>query len=196
MAAARHVREARFLVAAHTPAQFPAPTLSEIAFAGRSNVGKSSLLNALVGRKALAKVSATPGKTRSINFFDLDGVVRWVDLPGYGYAKVSKRLRSQWGDLIRRYIEGREVLDRVICLSDSRRAPTSLDVQLVEWLDACRVPWVGVLTKVDKLGQGDRTRAIARAQAAYACAPDQVLILCSATTGRGLSDLWPHVLPG
>lgn len=194
MAHPRRVRSAEFLCAAHTLAQVPPPTLPEVAFAGRSNVGKSTLLNALAGRRALAKVSRTPGKTQSINFFLINEVLRWVDLPGYGYAKVSKKLQAEWGRLVSRYIEERAVLRHVLCLSDSRRRPTAQDVQLVEWLVALQVPWVAVLTKADKLKQAERVRAARRARDAYGCGPDQPVVLCSATTGRGLDALWPYLL--
>lgn len=195
MAASRRVRAARFHCAAHTVAQFPRATVPEFAFAGRSNVGKSALLNALLGRKGLAKVSGTPGKTQSVNFFDIDDCCRWVDLPGYGYAKVSKRLQAHWGRVIAQYLETRAVLQCVVCLSDSRRPPTDLDVQLTQWLDSCGVSWVGVLTKADKLKQSERARAEGAARAAYGCGPDHPILLCSATTRRGLEGVWPFVLP-
>lgn len=191
----RRVRQAEFLVAAHTLQQIPRPGAPEIAFAGRSNVGKSSLLNALAGRKRLALVSQTPGKTRSINFFTINGDVLWVDLPGYGYAKVSRTLQAEWGRLVTQYLEARPSLVRVICLSDSRRPPTAQDVQLVEWLEDNGVAWLGLLTKADKLNQSKRAKAVRQARDAYACDAAHPLLLCSATTGRGLDALWPHVLP-
>lgn len=194
MARPKRVRAAAFLCSAHTPAQFPPPTLPEVAFAGRSNVGKSTLLNALAGRRALAKVSRTPGKTQAINFFLVNDELRWVDFPGYGYAKVSKKMQAHWGRLVTQYLDGREDLRGVMCLSDSRRAPTELDVKLVQWLNTLDVPWVGVLTKADKLKQAERVRAERRAREVYGCGPDQPLVLCSATTGRGLDALWPYLL--
>jgi len=195
MARRTRVRQVAFELAAHTPKQFPKPTLPEIAFAGRSNVGKSSLLNALAGRKTLAKVSQAPGKTRSINFFVVDDAVRWVDLPGYGYASRSKKERDAWHRLIESYIADREPLELVVCLSDSRRPPTESDVQLVEWLTEIRVPWIGALTKADKLSQSEKARAEHLAREAYACDPHRPLILCSAKTGAGLDALWPFIFP-
>jgi GTP-binding protein len=129
------------------------PWNPEIAFVGRSNVGKSSLLNSLVGRKSLAKTSATPGKTRQINFFRINAALTFADLPGYGYAQVSKDERDAWARLIESYISAREQLRLVVALSDIRHEPTALDRDLFAWLDDVRRPFVVVLTKHDKIAQ-------------------------------------------
>jgi len=142
---------AEFVVGAARSDQFPKDDLPEIAFAGRSNVGKSSLLNMLVGRRALARTSATPGKTQQINFFRLDRRIMFVDLPGYGYARVSKTDRQAWALLIERYLSHRPNLRLVVSLIDIRHPPTALDRDMFAWLDAIGVPFLVVLTKYDKV---------------------------------------------
>lgn len=140
-----------FVISAAHPSQFPKGILPEIAFAGRSNVGKSSLLNMLVGRRSLARTSATPGKTQQINFFRLDHRVHFVDLPGYGFARVSKTDRASWARLIERYLTERPTLRLIVSLVDIRHKPTALDLDMFAWLDAVGVPFVVVLTKHDKV---------------------------------------------
>ena len=143
--------QAEFLLGATAPEQFPDTPFIEIAFAGRSNVGKSSLLNKLLRRKNLAKTSATPGKTRQINFFRVDDKFQLIDLPGYGYAKVSKTEREAWQRLIELYLLGRDQLKLVVSLIDIRHEPTTLDLNLLEWLESIERPYVVVLTKGDKV---------------------------------------------
>ncbi len=143
--------------------QIPDNNLPQIAFAGRSNVGKSSLLNKLVGQKKMAKVSSTPGKTRSINFFSVNRLFYFVDLPGYGYAKVSKTERESWGMLIEKYLTASKQLAGMVLLMDARRNPTEEDLMLTEWLEKRKLPVIIALTKADKLGRGDlnnKVRAI------------------------------------
>jgi GTP-binding protein len=146
-----HIRSADFLTGAARPSQFPKGPFPEVAFVGRSNVGKSSLLNSLTSRKGLAKTSSTPGKTRQINFFMINDRLRFVDLPGYGYAQVSKDEREAWGRLIESYLTDREQLRLVVALSDIRHEPTALDRDLFAWLDEVGIPYVVVLTKYDKI---------------------------------------------
>ena len=143
--------ECKFVAGAASPDRIPPPTLGEIAFAGRSNVGKSTLINAITGRKALARSSNTPGRTQQINFFDLGGLMYLVDLPGYGYAAASKEKVHAWNDMIRGYLRGRQTLKRVCVLIDSRHGFKDVDRQTMEMLDNARVPYVIVLTKADKL---------------------------------------------
>lgn len=131
----------------------PPPDFAEIAFAGRSNVGKSSLVNALTGRKTLAKVSDTPGRTQQLNFFNLGGRVYLVDMPGYGYAKVSKQMRDRWDDLIFNYLRGRPNLRAVFIMIDSRHGLKETDVHLMSLLDKAAVPYRIILTKADKGGK-------------------------------------------
>lgn len=143
--------QAEFITSATAPQHFPETAFPEVAFVGRSNVGKSSLLNSLVGRRKLAHISSTPGKTRQINFYRIDGRYHFVDLPGYGYAKVSKTEREAWRKSIELYLTGREQLRLVVSLIDIRHEPTRLDRDLVEWLNALGLPFLVVLTKSDKI---------------------------------------------
>src|SRR5579862_2902898 len=156
---------AQFLLSALAPAQFPAPSVPEIAFLGRSNVGKSSLLNALVGDKA-AKVSSTPGRTRAINFFLLSDerqrpAMRFADLPGYGYAKISRSISAEWPKFIEPYLAERETLSLCVCLVDSNVAPQERDAQLIAWLRHVGRSFVVVATKIDRLSGNERTRNMA-----------------------------------
>lgn len=154
--------ECKFVAGAATPDMIPPPTLSEIAFAGRSNVGKSSLINAVTGRKALARASNTPGRTQQINFFDLGGLMYLVDLPGYGYAAAAKEKVHAWNDMIRNYLRTRQTLKRVCILVDSRHGIKAVDQDTMEMLDQARVPYVIVLTKADKIKQAELEDLIAR----------------------------------
>ncbi len=133
--------------------QLPRDGSPQVAVAGRSNVGKSSLLNKLWNRKGLAKVSGTPGKTRSLNFFRIDDTFYFVDLPGYGYAKVAKSVKATWGSLIEQYLTTGQELAGLLLLLDSRRDPTDEDRQLINWLVDRRLPVLAVITKADKVGR-------------------------------------------
>ena len=143
-------RDCDFATAASVDSNLPAPTIGEVAFAGRSNVGKSSLINALTGRKGLARASNTPGRTQQINFFDLGHVVYLVDLPGYGYAAASKDKVHAWNDMVRGYLRTRGTLKRVCVLIDSRHGLKDIDLETMGMLDRANVPYVIVLTKADK----------------------------------------------
>lgn len=138
--------------------QIPKDTRPQVALAGRSNVGKSSLLNRLVGRRGLAKVSGTPGKTRSLNFFLINDAYYLVDLPGYGYARVSKDIKQSWGKLIESYLRTSEALAGLVLLLDCRRDPTPEDAQLLSWLAARELPALIALTKADKLTRNQLNR--------------------------------------
>jgi GTP-binding protein len=155
-----------FIWGAESQDQLPPATLSEIAFAGRSNVGKSSLVNALTGRKTLARVSHTPGRTQQINFFDLGGRLILVDLPGYGHAEVSKKQKQNWGRLIRDYLKGRVMLRAVCLLIDSRHGLKDLDLEIMGLLDKAAVSYRVVLTKADKTKQAELQAVIQSTTAA------------------------------
>jgi GTP-binding protein len=180
-----------FLAGAAAPASLPPATAPEIAFAGRSNVGKSSLINALTGRKALARVSRTPGRTQQINFFSLSGRLVLADLPGYGFARAPKKRIAQWSDLIYRYLKGRQVLRRVLVLVDSRHGLKDSDRALFDFLDEAAVSYQVVLTKVDALKGSDaeaRARAVGSELAGHVAAyPD--VAATSAERGDGIAEL-------
>ncbi|MCS5552967.1 MAG: ribosome biogenesis GTP-binding protein YihA/YsxC [SAR324 cluster bacterium] len=148
------IHSAEFLLSASTTRQFPAATLPEIAFAGRSNVGKSTLINSLLNRKKLVKTSATPGKTQLINFFKINDQFYFVDLPGYGYAKVPESVRGKWQNLVEAYLSERETLRNVVLIIDCRHNPTAQDRQLLEWLEYYQRPSLIVASKIDKLKRG------------------------------------------
>ncbi len=152
------IKKAEFISSAVDPRQYPDTSLPEIAFAGRSNVGKSSLINLLMSRKNLAKVSSTPGKTRTVNFFDINGSFRIVDLPGYGYAKLSKAETERWGKMMESYLSGRENLIKVFQLVDIRHEPTAQDVQMYEWLKYYGLSGVVIATKSDKVSRNEMNR--------------------------------------
>jgi GTP-binding protein len=184
----------QFLLSALSAAQFPAPTVPEVAFLGRSNVGKSSLLNSLVGEKA-AKVSQTPGRTRAINFFQLSDEKRrpkviFSDLPGYGYAKISKSISAEWPKFIEPYLAERETLALCICLVDSNIAPQPSDGKLVEWLRHVGRDFLVVATKTDRLSGNARIRNLAAIRSAFEL--EEVLPV-SAKTGTGIKDLWNRI---
>jgi GTP-binding protein len=166
----------------------PPAGLPEVAFAGRSNVGKSSLLNALVRRKKAARVSNTPGRTREINFFDVNGAFVLADLPGYGYARVSKEARATWRPLIEGYLTGSPALRGIVLLLDVRRAPTDDDLHMLDFLAKTQLPTIVVATKVDKLRAAERVERI-KALALEAGIDGDQLIPFSAVTGVGRDEL-------
>ena len=184
----------QFLLSAVDAAQFPSPTVPEIAFLGRSNVGKSSLLNALVGDKA-AKVSSTPGRTRAINFFAMldprqQPKIVLADLPGYGYAKISKSITAGWPAFIEPYLAERPTLALCICLVDSNIPPQQSDIQLLGWLRNVGRPFAVVATKVDRLSGNERTRNLAALRRALTL---DTILPVSAKTGSGIKELWSQI---
>ena len=169
--------------------KLPDHTLPEIAFAGKSNVGKSSLINALMNRKALARTSAKPGKTQTINFYNINEAMYLVDLPGYGYAKVSNAERERWDDLINSYFEADRAVCLLVQLLDSRHAPSADDVQMMEYLHFHRIPFVVALTKADKLKKSEMTAQLEEFRitcAPYGC---KQVFLTSAEKGTGVEEL-------
>jgi GTP-binding protein len=155
-----------FLLSAWQPHQFPPDQGTEVAFAGRSNAGKSSALNAIVGRKAMARVSKTPGRTQLINFFALDSKRRLSDLPGYGYAKVPEEMRRHWRELLTRYVEARQSLAGLVIVMDARRPLTDFDLQMLGWTDANGLATHLLLTKADKLSRNDCALTLRKVRAA------------------------------
>lgn len=174
-----------------TPQEFPRFPLPEIAFVGRSNVGKSSLINALLHRKRLVAVSSTPGKTRAIDFLRINGAFRFVDLPGYGYAKVPSEVQSSWKRLINAYLINRKTLVSVVWILDIRREFSELDQRLVDWLCSLSIPYIPVCTKADKVSYGERKKR--REALQRSLDPEADLVLFSAKTGLGKGLLWQRV---
>lgn len=170
-------------------AQYPSDDLPEIAFAGRSNVGKSSLLNLITGRKSLARVSGSPGKTRTINFYRCNDRFRIVDLPGYGYAKISKRESEKWGAMMESYLEGRENLIKVVQLVDIRHKPSAQDVQMYEYLKYFDLDGIVVATKADKIGSNERAKAIKLIESTLGMGEDDIVIPCSSLKRTGHEEL-------
>jgi GTP-binding protein len=179
--------EVRFL--GSFPGALPPSRLPEIAFVGRSNVGKSSAINRLLGRKAAARVSATPGRTQAINLFDLDGRLLFADLPGYGYAKVSATQRDSWKHMIARYLDGRDTLRLVVALVDSRHPAQPLDLALLTSLQAHARPALVVATKVDKLTRNERLKQLPALTAGLST----TLLPFSAETGEGTDEVWDAI---
>lgn len=178
----------KFLLSVHKLAQLPPPTLPEIAFAGRSNVGKSSLINTLVGRKGLVKVSGRPGKTQGLNFFQLADQAYFVDLPGYGFARVSKGMQNNWQSLITSYLETRTTLCCVVVIMDIRHGAKVQDTQLISWLKQKNIAYLPVYTKVDKLSGNARQKNAISLDAGHTINSDQ-RILFSAKDGQGKEEL-------
>jgi GTP-binding protein len=181
-------RKVQFLLSAHTLGQLPDPVHPDIAFAGRSNVGKSSLINRLVERTSLVKTSSKPGKTQSLNYFLVDESLYLVDLPGYGYAQVSQQLRRNWQGLITDYVEQRSSLACVVVIIDLRHEPKRLDRELIDWLRYLNIPSLPVYTKADKLSRNQQMRNAAVLDAGLTLtAADRIVF--SSQTGQGVDSL-------
>jgi GTP-binding protein len=181
-----------FLTSSWQPRQFPPDEGAEVAFAGRSNAGKSSALNAIVGRKDLARTSKTPGRTQLINFFALDAGRRLADLPGYGYAKVPEQMKQHWRELLSRYVEARTSLHGLVIVMDARRPLTDFDQQMLAWTNANGLPTHLLLTKADKLSKSEASLTIRKVRAAVA--DDITAQLFSAVDKTGVDDARRTVL--
>ncbi|NLP36901.1 MAG: YihA family ribosome biogenesis GTP-binding protein [Firmicutes bacterium] len=184
------IKTAEFIISAAKSEQFPQDRLPEIAFVGRSNVGKSSLLNSLVKRKQLAKTSSTPGKTQLINFFLINKAFYLVDLPGYGFARVSQAMKKQWGRIIEEYLATRETLMLVVLLVDVRHPPTANDRDMYQWLIHYNLPTVVVATKADKVSRGSLQKHINQIRQGLNLGSEGPVILYSVQTSQGRDDLW------
>ena len=169
--------------------QYPEDTMPEVAFAGRSNVGKSSLLNLLTGRRSLARVSGNPGKTRTINFYRINDAFRIVDLPGYGYAKVSKSVTENWGAMMEEYFQNRQGLKKVIQLVDIRHAPSAQDQQMYEYLRHYGLDGIVVATKADKVSRNELQKCIKTIRQTMKLGPTDLVIPVSALKRSGYEEL-------
>lgn len=183
------IKKAELVAVAVKRNQYPEDDKKEIAFAGRSNVGKSSLLNLLVNRKNLARVSGSPGKTRTINFYEINDEFRIVDLPGYGYAKVSKSVTENWGDMIEGYLANRQRLVKVVHLVDIRHTPSPQDVQMYEWLKHYGFDGVVVATKADKISRNEMAKNIGEIRKTLGLSPDDKVIPVSSLKRTGYDKL-------
>ncbi|HNW03940.1 MAG TPA: ribosome biogenesis GTP-binding protein YihA/YsxC [Oscillospiraceae bacterium] len=181
-------RNVTFEAAYGTPNQLPPSSSAEFAFSGHSNVGKSSLINKIFGRKSLARVSSQPGKTATVNFFEADGV-RFVDLPGYGYAKVSLGEKKRWAGLVEGYLTGERDIRLVVQLIDSRHEPTRDDLDMIRFLIDSEMPFVLALTKCDKLNRAERQSRTEALAEEIPCADQITMLFTSTETGEGIEEL-------
>ncbi len=186
------ISSTEFITSATKPGNYPPMSLPEIAFAGRSNVGKSSLINVLVNRKSLVRTSSTPGRTQLINFFDVNNKFSLVDLPGYGYAKVPLAVKKAWGPMIRTYLEVRESLHGVVFIFDIRRVPREEDIRMLDWLEEFGVPTIPVITKMDKVNRSQREKHI-KIIVAETGLPRDAFSLFSATSREGSGEIWERI---
>ncbi len=187
------IKEANYEVTAVKPSQYPFGNLPEFAFAGRSNVGKSSVINALLNRKNLARVGSKPGKTREMNFYNIDNVLRFVDLPGYGYAGVSKTKKTSWGEMAEVYLTTRNQLRAVILLVDIRHKPSAEDIQMNEWLMINKVPYIVVATKSDKVKRGDIKARLDEISGVLKLSEENRPITSSSVEKQGMNMLWEAI---
>jgi GTP-binding protein len=183
------VKSAKFTKSATLPEHYPRDGRPEVAFLGRSNVGKSSLMNSLLGVRGLARTSSTPGRTQLINFFLIDDAFYFVDLPGYGYARVPSDVKREWGPMVQKYLATRPNLVLSIVITDSRQEPTKLDLQMIEWLQSKEKPFVIIATKADKLSGNQLRAKISRESAVQ----NDKLIVYSAVTRIGADRIWKEI---
>ena len=188
------ILSAEFLTGAVSCKQYPDSLYPELAFVGRSNVGKSSLINSLLNRKKLVKTSQTPGKTQEINFFKVNNDFVFADLPGYGFAKVPQSVQRRWKKMIEDYLLTRETLLAVIFIIDLRRSPSPLDLNLKSWLEARGVEYLLVGTKVDKLSQSEIKKQKSKLSSVYFDEGEGELLVYSSKTSRGRKELWREIV--
>ena len=186
------ILSAEFVTSAVKPAQYPPVKYPEMAFAGRSNVGKSSLINTLVNRKHLVKTSSTPGRTQLLNFFNINDQAVFVDLPGYGYAKVPERVKKDWGKMIETYLSSRLTLKGVVLILDIRRNPGEDERNFISWLHQQGIPTILILTKADKLSKTKQKKQVQVIEKALSVNPEE-LICFSAKTRQGLDNVWKAI---
>ncbi len=187
------VTKAEFIISAVGPNQYPEDALPEIALAGRSNVGKSSLINRMINRKNLARTSSTPGKTQHLNYYRVNDQLYFVDVPGYGYAKVSKSQREVWGKMIEKYLQERETLKLVLQIIDLRHPPTKDDELMYDWLKAYELPVCVVATKADKVPKSRLQKHMKIIKEALVLRGGDPLILFSSEEGIGKDELWAQI---
>lgn len=188
------IKQTEFVISAVAPKQYPDDGLPEIALAGRSNVGKSSLINCLIGRKNLARTSSKPGKTQTINFYRLNQSFYFADVPGYGFAKVSKRMRQSWGKMMETYFQFRKTLCVVIQVIDIRHPPTQMDMDMTGFLKQMGIPIIIVATKADKIAKSKWDKHLQIIRQKLALSRENLLYPFSAQSGAGKKELWQAIL--
>lgn len=184
------VHDAEIIISAVSPKQYPDTGLPEFALAGRSNVGKSSFINKLINRKALARTSSKPGKTQTLNYYLINKMFYFVDVPGYGYAKVSKTERAKWGEMLETYFTTRTTLLHVLLMVDFRHPPTADDIQMKEFIDYYDIPYTVVATKCDKIKRGKWNQHASVIKKAMNLPSMDSLIIFSSETGEGKEKVW------
>ncbi|CAM4260904.1 GTP-binding protein [Streptococcus penaeicida] len=189
-----NTHNAALLLSAANKSHYPQDDIPEIALAGRSNVGKSSFINTILGRKNLARTSAKPGKTQLLNFFNIDDKLRFVDVPGYGYAKVSKTERARWGKMIEEYLTSRENLRAVVSLVDLRHEPSAEDVQMYDFLKYYEIPVIVVATKADKIPRGKWNKHESMVKKKLNFDANDQFIIFSSVDRQGIDQAWDSIL--
>lgn len=189
-----NTHNASILLSAANQSHYPQDELPEIAMAGRSNVGKSSFINTILGRKNLARTSSKPGKTQLLNFFNIDDKLRFVDVPGYGYAKVSKSERAKWGKMIEEYLTGRDNLRAVVSLVDFRHEPSKEDIQMYEFLKYYEIPVIIVATKADKIPRGKWNKHESMIKKSLDFNKEDNFIIFSSVDRIGIDEAWDIIL--
>ncbi|AZP05325.1 ribosome biogenesis GTP-binding protein YihA/YsxC [Jeotgalibaca ciconiae] len=184
------VTDAEIIISAVSPKQYPTTGLPEFALAGRSNVGKSSFINKLIRRKALARTSSKPGKTQTLNYYLINKAFYFVDVPGYGYAKVSKTERAKWGEMLETYFTQRETLQHVFLMVDFRHPPTADDIQMKEFIEYYQIPYTVIATKADKIPRGKWNQHTSQTKKALGLKNDDALIIFSSESGEGKDKAW------
>ncbi|MEK4301149.1 ribosome biogenesis GTP-binding protein YihA/YsxC [Oceanobacillus sp. FSL W8-0428] len=187
------VNQAEIVISAVSEKQYPQEQYPEFALAGRSNVGKSSLINRLINRKNLARTSSKPGKTQTLNFYLINESIYFVDVPGYGYAQVSKKERAKWGGMMEEYFKNRETLRAVILITDLRHEPTEDDIQMYDYLKYFGLPVIVIGTKLDKIPKTRRYKHIKRSKKVLEMDPEDIFIPFSAETSEGKDDVWSAI---
>lgn len=184
------IRKAEILITAVKKEQYPETIVPEIAFAGKSNVGKSSMINALLNRRSLARTSSQPGKTQTLNFYNINDELNFVDLPGYGYAKVSKSEQSKWADMIDSYLHNRHQLKEAILLVDIRHEPSINDIQMYEWIKSFGFTGYVIATKADKLSNFQRIKSINLIKKTLQIKDNNLIYSFSASSKLGVEEIW------
>ncbi|HQM96787.1 MAG TPA: ribosome biogenesis GTP-binding protein YihA/YsxC [Clostridia bacterium] len=187
------VKDSKFIISAARAEQWPDDDLPEIVFSGKSNVGKSSLINALCNRKNLAYSGSAPGKTRLINFYDVNGIMRMVDLPGYGFSKASKQISRTYGKLAEQFLNQRKNIKLVIQILDIRHDPTNDDLQMIDFLNSSHLPFILSVNKCDKLSKSQGITRAGKIARMLHIDPDTPFILTSSSTKRGIDEIWDAI---